>query len=406
MAPLHLTESSVFTRANNEPRTKFAASDFKWLKHILSSDYTVARPGVECEGDRVDCAVRGVCANIKSLNGQSPVEGASPLFDVYGYRFRVSSNSEWALDGIAQDFSYFRTEPNGGGALVEMVSAEPDYSSLPSIDAAVYTPRNVVYKIDGRSYIDYSGRGLAIHDPASGSFRITSLRKDLLYESAYLFLLSQIGQALDRNGLHRLHALAVSIRGKAILVLLPMGGGKSTLGGALLEHPEIKLLSDDSPFIDSSGNIHAFPLHLGLLPGQEETVPPEHRRRIDRMEFGVKHLVNIDYYADRLIGSAEPGLVLLGHRNLGEECRIERAGTVAALRAMVANCVVGLGLFHGLEFILSASPWELASKVSLGASRLSNCMALLRRSETCYLRMGRNVKENARAVVEYADPVL
>jgi len=325
---------------------------------------------------------------------------------VYGYRFRVRSNSEWALDSIAKDFSYFQTQPSSDGSLVEMVEAEPDYPSLPSTDAAVYTPRNVVYKIEGRSYIDYSGRGLAIHDPVAGSFRITSLRKDLLYECAYLFLLSQIGQALDRKHLHRLHALAVSIRGKAILVLLPMGGGKSTLGGALLEHQEVKLLSDDSPFIDSSGKVHAFPLHLGLLPGQEQTVPPEHRRRIDRMEFGVKHLVNIDYFADRLAGSAEPGLVLLGRRTLGAECCIEPAGTAAALRAMIANCVVGLGLFHGLEFILSASPWELASKVSLGISRLNNCMALLGRSESCYLRMGRNVKENARVLVDHAGTAL
>jgi hypothetical protein len=342
------------------------------------------------------------------LIGDTPLEGESPSFDVYGYRFRVRSNSEWALDSVCQDFSFFRTAHAHGadGRLVEMVEADPDYSALPSCDAAVYTPRNVVYKIDGRSYIDYSGRGLAVHDPEAGSFRITSRRKDLLYESAYLFLLSQIGQALDQERLHRLHALAVSIRGRAILVLLPMGGGKSTLGGALLEHEEIGLLSDDSPFIDSSGNVRAFPLHLGLLPGQEDSVPPEHRRRIDRMEFGVKHLVNIDFFADRLVANAEPGLVLLGRRTLGEDCRIERAGTVAALRAMVANCVVGLGLFHGLEFILSASPWELASKVSLGASRLNNCMALLRRSESYYLRMGRDVKENARALVAFANSVL
>ena len=340
------------------------------------------------------------------MTGHADPRSDCPTFDVYGYRFRVHSDSEWALDGVCQDFSYFRAAPGVDGTLIEMVDADPDYAALPECDAAVYTPRNVVYKIDGRSYIDYSGRGLAIHDPVSGTFRITSRRKDLLYESSYLFLLSQIGQALDRKGLHRLHALAVSIRGKAILVLLPMGGGKSTLGAGLLEYPDVGLLSDDSPFIDASGRSLAFPLHLGLLPGQEATVPPEHRREIDRMEFGVKHLVNIDYFADRLVSAAEPGLILLGRRTLSKECRIERAGTTAALRAMIANCVVGLGLFHGLEFILSASAWELASKASLAVSRLNNCLALSRRSETYYLRMGRDVKENARAVVEFSRSVL
>jgi len=354
----------------------------------------------------MSCEQPVVCATIKGLTQHSEAGGDCPTFDVHGYRFRVRSDSEWALDGVCQDFSYFRTAPGKDGSLIEMVEAEPDYSSLPVCDASVYTPRNVVYRAGGRSYIDYSGRGLAVHDPAAGSFRITSRRKDLLYESAYLYLLSSIGQFLDSRRFHRLHALAVSIQGRAILVLLPMGGGKSTLGAGLLEHGEVGLLSDDSPFIDPSGRVHAFPLHLGLLPGQEEEIPPKHRRRIDRMEFGVKHLVNIDYFADRLVDSVEPGLVLLGRRTLSEECRIERAGTVPALRAMIANCVVGLGLFHGLEFILSASPWELASKATLAASRLDNCLTLLRRSQVYYLRLGRDVNANARAVVELGRSVL
>lgn len=331
---------------------------------------------------------------------QTVASGAA--FDVYGFRFLVESACEWALDGICKDFAFFRSQAGGPAVHIEMVEAEPGYESLPACDASVYTPRNVVYRVGEISYIDYSGKGLAIHNPAGSSFRVTSRDRHLLYESVYLFLLSQIGQFLDAKRLHRLHALAVSVNGKAILVLLPMGGGKSTLGAALLEHPEIKLLSDDSPFIEPGGRVRAFPLHLGLLPGREKEVPPEHRRRIERMEFGEKYLINIDYFADRLAPSAEPGLVFLGRRSLGSDCRIEPAGGLAALRAMIANCVVGLGLFHGLEFILSASPWELASKATLGISRLDNCLALLRRSETYCLRMGRDVRANAQAVLEFA----
>ncbi|MCP5109687.1 MAG: hypothetical protein GY953_02505 [bacterium] len=242
-----------------------------------------------------------------------------------------------------------------------------------------------------------------MHDPAAGSFRITSRDPNLLYESVYLFLLSQVGQFLDAKHLHRLHALAVSLRGRAILVLLPMGGGKSTLGAALLRRPEIQLLSDDSPFIDASGKVHAFPLHLGLLPGREEEVPAEHRRHINRMEFGPKYLVNIEYFADRLEASAEPGLVLLGRRTLSRDCQIERAGFFPALRAMTTNCIVGLGLFHGLEFILDASPWELASKAGLAVSRLHTSLSLMRRSEVYYIKMGRDVDANAAAVLDLAE---
>jgi hypothetical protein len=227
-----------------------------------------------------------------------------------------------------------------------------------------------------------------------------------LYEASYLFLLSQIGEALDNRRLHRIHALAVSLNGRAVLVLLPMGGGKSTLGNHLLRCPDVKLLSDDSPFVDASGRVHAFPLHLGLLAGSETEVPEKHRRLVNRMEFGPKFLVNYDYFADRVCPSADPGIVFLGSRTLSRECRIEPAGLGAGIRAMVANSVVGMGLFHGLEFILERSPWELLAKAHIGRSRLANCLRLLRRSQICRLHLGRDLDRNAAAVVEFARGVL
>ncbi|MCP5110845.1 MAG: hypothetical protein GY953_08430, partial [bacterium] len=96
-----------------------------------------------------------------------------PTFDVYGYRFTIDSTSEWAADGIGHDFAFFRSPQKGDAHRIEMVEADPDYESLPVCDASVYTPRNVVYRAGGKSYLDYSGRGLGVHDPAAGSFRIT-----------------------------------------------------------------------------------------------------------------------------------------------------------------------------------------------------------------------------------------
>lgn len=331
-----------------------------------------------------------------------PTDSPAPVFDVYGFRFTIRSSSSWALEGISQDFAYFRSTTPGHAVVIEMEDSDPDYSALPVCDASVYTPRNVVYRSGSTRYVDYGGRGIGVHDTVSGGFRITSRDRDLLYEAVYLFLLSQIGQYVDAKRLHRLHALAVSLDGRAILVLLPMGGGKSTLCAALLDWPEIKLLSDDSPMIDRRGRSLAFPLHLGLLKGQEDEIPAQYRRVVQRMEFGHKVLVNLDYYRDRICGSAEPGLVLLGRRTLAAGCRIERTGFTTGLRAMIGNCVIGLGLFQGLEFILQSSPWELISKAGVGLSRLNNCSHLLRRSEVHILHLGRDPQANAAAIVKLA----
>ncbi|MBI5280599.1 MAG: hypothetical protein HY858_02870 [Candidatus Solibacter usitatus] len=333
-------------------------------------------------------------------------QSSATAFEVYGYRFLVSGSSPRAVDGICRDFAFFRSEPAGGETRIEVAEEAPRYEGLPAGAASIYTPRNVVYRNGKRAYVDYHGKALGTHDLEHGGFRVQSLDPNLLYESCYLFLLSQISEYLDRRGMHRIHALGASLNGRAILVLAPMGGGKSTLGAHLLRHREVKLLSDDSPYVDARGRVHAFPLHLGLLAESVSQVPEERRRLIQRMEFGPKVLVDYDYFADRVCPAAEPGIVFLGSRTLSSGCSIESAGLAEALRAMVSNSVVGLGLFHGLEFILERSAWELLSKVNVAGSRLRNCLELLRRSVVRRLLLGRDSELNAETVVRFAREVL
>jgi len=120
------------------------------------------------------------------------------------------------------------------------------------------------------------------------------------------------------------------------------------------------------------------------------------------MEFEPKILLNYEYFAHRVVSDAKPGLVLLGARTLSPVARLDRLGFWAGFRAMTANCIVGIGLFHGLEFILSSSPWEILSRFSLVSSRTRNVISFLRRSQVYKLRLGRSSDSNARAVIKLA----
>lgn len=341
-----------------------------------------------------------------TMDHPEPAEPASVLsafFDVYGFQFELRSSCRSAFDGLCQDFAFFRSESRQGDRVLEIVLDSPGYENLPPLDAAIHTPRNIVYKDDKESLIDYHGRGIATHDRASGSFLVRSLDPDILYESAYLYLLSQCGEFLDAKGMHRVHALCISIRDRAVLVVLPMGGGKSTLAHDLLKHPQVKLLSDDSPLVDRAGNIHAYPLRIGLLPGSEGEVPEEHRRVIQRMGFGPKVSVSYEYFADRVAGQAEPGIVFFGTRSLSTDCRMERAGLFYGMRSLFSNCVVGLGLFQGVEFVLNRRITEMIPLIGVAASRLWSSWRLLRRSHVHHLRLGRNRELNSRMVVEQSE---
>ncbi|MCC6263413.1 MAG: hypothetical protein IT169_07540 [Bryobacterales bacterium] len=330
----------------------------------------------------------------------------SRYFSVHGFEFLLTGTSEQAISGIASDFAYFQAPDSGrenGCMVLELNEGSPVYDGLPVCDASAYTPRNVVYRSGGRRLLDYGGRGLGILDEAAQHFSMKSEDSDLVYEAAYLFLLSRIGEHLDARRLHRLHALAMSYRGRSILVLLPMGGGKSTLGAELLKNPDIRILSDDSPIIARDARALAYPLRLGLLKGREGEIPPEFIRMIDRMEFGPKFLVDYSYFAARVTADAEPGLLLIGKRTLSATPRFAAAPYTSAVRAMIPNLVVGLGLFQGLEFVLGRGYREIWSKVGVGLSRLRNAHTLARRSRCFDFHMGRDLGANAAAVIALAE---
>jgi hypothetical protein len=336
------------------------------------------------------------------MSTETQAGNATPCvhFDIYGYRVRIECAVPEVLQGLADDFAFFAAEPAESERSLLLVEEEPDYAPWAQARASVYTPRNVAYRQGEQSIIDYSGRGIGVHDLRTGSLRVSSLNHDLLYEVAYLFLLSQAGEELDDAGLHRVHALGVSVHGVAALVLLPMGGGKSTLGAALLEHSEIELLSDDSPLIGRDGSIRAFPLRIGLLPGAASKIPAEQLRKIQRMEFGPKLLVSYKYFAERVAASAEPGLILLGERSLHQDCSVWPASWCSTWKALLANCVVGMGLFQGMEFIFGRGPGEILAKTRVGWARMAACRKLISRSHAYHLRLGRDSVRNADVVVE------
>jgi hypothetical protein len=337
-------------------------------------------------------------------------------FDFYGFTADVVSDAAEVVDEVCRDFAWFVVDDeNAPGSArnkpqpdftVELHLEKPPYDGLPNVAASVITPRNVCFKLGDESYIDYFGRGLAIVNRKEKKCVAYAPEFDMAREIAYLFLLSTVGQYLDSRHMHRIHAMGASYKGRGILLLLPSGGGKSTMTMELLKHPDFKLLSEDTPLIDRSGRIHPFPLRLGVRNPESSGIPERYRHTLQRMEFDPKTFVDLDFFRHKIGEAVDPEILLVGERNLGDPSEIVTISRRKALEAVVKYMVVGLGVYQGLEFLLERGVWEMAGKGNVAASRLRNGTRLLSRSKAFKFILGRDAEKNARTLITFTQQAL
>jgi hypothetical protein len=322
-------------------------------------------------------------------------------FDFYGLTIEVSGASRDLVEEVRRHFAYFSVASPKGQVQVEMHIAPPPYAELPPLAASIVTPRNVCFQSGKITYIDYFGEGLVIFDRRANTCVVYGTDTDRIQEIVYLFILSTVGQYLDSRRLHRVHALGVSYRNRGILLLLPSGGGKSTMALELMRRPGFLLLGEDTPLIDRRGHILPFPLRLGVRPGKETAIPPQYLRTVSRMEFDPKTLIDVDYFKDRLGVEVEAGFVLVGERNLGEVSEIVPLARHRAFNALLKYVVVGLGVYQGMEFLLERGLWEVAGKAGVVASRLYNSLSLLARAPAYRFVLGRNIERNCETFIDF-----
>jgi hypothetical protein len=302
--------------------------------------------------------------------------------DVHGLRVVVRTDWAHVRAALALDYATFigtGTAMPSATSTVEIVRAQPRPWRFAPVPASFVTPRNVVYQLDRRSVIDYQGRVLAEHDRDADRIVVEGLDAALAHEAAYQFVLSRIGAHLDAIGLPRLHALALAGPRATVAVLLPSGGGKSTLALRALSVDGIRLISEDTPLVGAGGRLHPFVLRMGVNPADARSLPGTASRLLERMEFHPKYAVEVATFADRL--ATEPHRMtdlVVGVRTLGSGAHLQRAPRRAALGPLLREGVIGVGVYQGMEFVLQRGMRDTAAHAGtalLRARRLGRALA-------------------------------
>lgn len=325
------------------------------------------------------------------------------ICDLYGLVVACRTDSPELAADLMRPFRYFERPESAPGLTVVVEQTDPPYETFPSLTASFSTPRNIVYQDGSCKIIDYFGKGAVVEERAPPAYRVFGRDLNFLREAVYLLVTALFGQHCDRIGLLRVHALALSYGDTAILLPMPPGAGKSTLALAMLEEEGFKLLSEDDPVVDRSGAVLPFPIRIGTLDEKFiRSVPPQYVYTIDRMEFGTKHFVDVDYWKDKLEHRRLRDTILfVSERILNGQPSIRPTSKRTALGCLVRDAVIGVGLYQGLEFLLNSSPWEIVSRAGAVSRRFARATRLAFASRTYHMAHSSDVAENARVLTEF-----
>ncbi|MGZ3688364.1 MAG: hypothetical protein ACXVBW_08700, partial [Bdellovibrionota bacterium] len=190
----------------------------------------------------------------------------------------------------------------------------------------------------------------------------------------------------------------VEASGRAGLLLLPSGGGKSSIAALLAQDPAVKIFSDESPLVDRQGRLHPFPVRLALLPEVARALELNPEARLFRRKiYAAKQLFPIA--RSQTAASAPVSFVLIGVPGISPS--VASVSKWRIFRALFLNAVVGLGLAQMSEHFLRL-PGALRV-LRIAWSRLSMTMTLCQGARRYgVLTLGRDPRANALALKAFA----
>jgi hypothetical protein len=327
----------------------------------------------------------------------SPAYSRPVQIDVYGLSVAIDGDWPEVVQNLGLDFAWFTAGDRSRqcDVTVTVVRRVPDLSRFGALPQAFVTSRNTVFQSGGRTIVDYSGRVVAVYDRTRDELLVEGTDQHLVHEAAYLFLLSRIGRHLDASGLMRIHALGLSGREGAVLLLLPSGGGKTTLGLRALKEPRVKLLSEDTPVLDRQGLVHPFPLRIGINPDDASLLPDGETRRIERLEYGPKLLLSIDAVRDRVERQPRPlRHIVVGRRWLSGGGALTPMPRRTLIGPMFRDGVVGVGVAQMIEYVLRTGARDLLGQSGVAFGRARCCARALAGTGAWRLELGRDADQN------------
>lgn len=324
--------------------------------------------------------------------------------NIFGSHFKVSSNNYDIVSRLSLDFAKFLVlnqveEPSLNS--IEILTQAPPWELLPKKVALKQNDTSIIYEENGIRYNDYYCKALSIVDSNNKTSTIYSADIDLAHELGFLLILSKSGKRMDLHGLHKIHAMGVQFSNTNLLFMASSKVGKSSLFLEFLKDPTVKFYSDDTPVINSQGEILPFPFRIGINNKEEapDYINQEDIYTLQRRSHGQKYLIPLNAI-DRNIAQYQKGqrsILIVGIRTLGE-ARIYPISPFAMLKHLQKHMIIGVGLPMVLEYFLESGLKDILKRFIIILKRTKAAVSLILQSECYLLESGPDIKYNCELI--------
>lgn len=331
------------------------------------------------------------------------------FLNFYNTHVQVESACEDVLTPLKKDFSNFikLERSTSFDFVLQVFNQAPPYSIVPNVVASMQTLNSVCYDNNGIRYCDYYGDLLVILDTKNNVAKIYSEQMTKIHEVSYLLILSRVGKIMDLHGMHKLHAFSVSYKDLAIVCMMPMKGGKSTLLMQFLKDSRFKIISDDIPLVNLMGEIIPFPLKIGLsdLPGNLNVLNPEENfYTMDRGQYGKKQLLCLNGLPGRVESidrKFKKVLLIEAFRYNSKTSILKEADVFSTFKGLFKHGVIGFGLPMVIEYFWEKGLIDFFVKTRIFFLRFFAFFSLMVRARNMKLFLGKNPQEASEVIIKY-----
>lgn len=331
----------------------------------------------------------------------------------YGALAVIESENHKILETIEKDFYYFKSRheiPDNKDAFrLKINNYNTPENLIPEIQTSAQSLSSLSYDLGENRFNDYYGELVSRINFKKNEAVLYSENFNKLHEVSYLIILSRVGKKLDLMGYHKLHAFAVAFGDIAVVCMMPMKGGKSTLLMELLKDPRARMISDDIPLIDRNGNLHPFPIKIGVDKFNNEISvenPGENIYQMHRTQYGTKTLISVKGLKDKIVTPEQKYRRVI----LIEAFRINSAHSYLGVptwpktfKGLFKHGIIGIGLPMVMEYFWENGLYDFMIKTTIFISRLQSFLMFSLKTTRLRLHLGKRPDKAAKEILYFIE---